>query len=100
MRRGEPSRNPVGRNQYTDDRELRQEFRAICKAINEASEPVADAIYEPLARALAARLTQLDRGVDRLLLLAFPDREWPLPDPRQYAQVRHNSRRRRSRWSR
>jgi hypothetical protein len=89
----------MGRNQYTDDRELRQEFRAICRAINEASEPVADEIYEQLARALAARLTLPDRGMDRLLL-AFLDREWPLPDRRRHARVCENSRRRLASWQR
>ena len=58
----------MGRNECTDDRELRQGGRAICKAINEASEAVADEIYEQLAKALAARLTLPDRGMDRLLL--------------------------------
>ena len=74
MQPGDPSRNPTGRNQYTADRELRQEFRAICRAIDEAPEPVAEAIYEQLAEALAARLTERGRGVDRLVL-AFLDRE-------------------------
>ena len=99
MRLGDPSRNPTGRNQYTADRELRQEFRAICRAIDEGPEPVADAIYEQLLNALAARLMEHGRGVDRLVL-AFLDREWPLPNPHQYARVRENSRRRVVSWAR
>ncbi len=99
VRRGERGRNPKGRNQYTADRELRQEYRAICRAIDEAPGPVADAIYEQLLNALAARLMERGRGVDRLVL-AFLDREWPLPDPTQYARVCENSQRRVVSWAR
>ena len=34
------------RDKYTRDLELRQEYRAICRAIDEAPEPVADEICE------------------------------------------------------
>ena len=80
MRPGDPSRNPEGRNQYSADRELRQEYRAIGRAIDEAPERVADAIYERFAAALEHRMADASHGHDRLLL-AILDREWPAAQP-------------------
>ena len=92
IQRGEV-RNPDGRNQYSRDRELRQQFRAICRAIDESSEAVSDALCEELARLVAAGALQNWR-----LLMALVDRLWPLPSYQDYAAARNRSLAREHRW--
>ena len=87
-------RNPEGRNQYRADRELRQQFRAICRAIDEAPNPVADAIYEELAKLVIAGAIEEPR-----LKLAILDRLWPPLRAEDRAASRHKSKARVRRWA-
>ena len=68
-------RNPRGINQYTKDRERRQAFRALCKATDEGSGEVSDAIL----RKLAELFVEGAIAGETRLLLALLDSEWPKP---------------------
>ncbi len=92
-RRGDV-RNPTGRNQYSKDRERRQAFRAICKAIDEGPEEVCEAILGKLA----ALVCEGAIAGEKRLLLALLDREWPVPGPKLQARASYLSRSRAARW--
>ena len=92
-RRGDV-RNPTGRNQHSKDRERRQGFRAICKAIDEGSEEVGEEILGKLA----ALVCEGAIAGEKRLLLPLLDREWPVPGPKLQARASYRSRSRAARW--
>ena len=72
-------RNPTGRNQYTKDRERRQAFRGLCKAMDEGSEDVT----EEMRLKLAELFVQGAIDGDARLIAAIVDSEWPVLPRRQ-----------------
>ena len=81
-------RNPEGRNQWTAERERRERFRAVCRALNRCED--AD-LEQPLKAALARQVVDGAIAGDSRLLSQLLDYLMPPPDG---SRRRYNRRRR------
>ena len=88
-------RNPTGRNQWTADRERREYFQAVCRALNACEDE------ETLQALIAALTRQIVEGAalgDKRLLWQLMDHLWPLDDPS--SRIQSQRRRLRTAWGR